>query len=117
MGKFPLAIKKVCTRSSAHVSEVKNIVPKIVGKSTYSKYVHEDFPLTSENGVMVKTILGEHSPINLVIDAKLYDVEIGNGATYKFALSPNRTLAGLSIRGNGGVIDGLEFHLRTRISL
>ncbi|MFJ5761107.1 hypothetical protein ACIQAA_18760 [Neobacillus sp. NPDC093182] len=66
---------------------------------------------------MVKTILGEHSPINLVIDAKLYDVEIGNGATYKFALSPNRTLAGLTIRGNGGVIDGLEFHLRTRISL
>ena len=46
---------------------------------TYSKYVHEDFPITSENGVMVKTILGEHSPINLVTDAKMYDVEIGNG--------------------------------------
>jgi redox-sensitive bicupin YhaK (pirin superfamily) len=75
---------------------------------TYSKYGHEDFPLTSENGVMAKTILGEHSPIHLVTDAKMYDVEIGNGATYKYALSPNRTLAGLSIRGNGGVIDELE---------
>lgn len=75
---------------------------------TYSKYVHEDFPITSENGVMTKTILGEHSPINLVTDAKMYDVELGNGATYNYALSPNRTLAGLAIRGNGGVIDELE---------
>ncbi|TDL75691.1 pirin [Rhodococcus qingshengii] len=75
---------------------------------TYSKYEHEDFPLNSENGVIVKTILGEHSPINLVTDAKMYDVEIENGATYKYVLSPNRTLAGLSIRGNGGVIDELE---------
>ncbi|MGM0835433.1 MAG: pirin family protein [Bacillota bacterium] len=75
---------------------------------TYSKYAHEDFPLASENGLVVKTILGENSPINLVTDAKMYDIEIGNGATYKVAISPNRTLAGLSIRGNGGVIDGLE---------
>lgn len=75
---------------------------------TYSKYVHEDFPFTSENGVVVKTILGEHSPINIVTDAKMYDVEIGNGVTYKYALSPNRTLAGLAIRGNGGVINELE---------
>ncbi|MDW7618205.1 pirin, partial [Peribacillus simplex] len=67
-----------------------------------------DFPITSENGVMIKTILGEHSPINLVTDAKMYDVELGNGATYNYALSPNRTLAGLAIRGNGGVIDELE---------
>lgn len=70
--------------------------------------MHEDFPLTSENGVMVKTILGEYSPINLVTDAKIYDVKIENGAIYKYDLSPNRTLAGLSIRGSGGVIDGLE---------
>ncbi|MDQ0971131.1 redox-sensitive bicupin YhaK (pirin superfamily) [Neobacillus niacini] len=75
---------------------------------TYSKYEHEDFPLNSESGVIVKTILGEHSPIKLVTDAKMYDVEIENGATYKYVLSPNRTLAGLSIRGNGGVIDELE---------
>ena len=85
-----------------HLSEAIKRTP------TYSKYVHEDFPITSENGVMIKTILGEHSPINLVTDAKMYDVELGNGATYNYALSPNRTLAGLAIRGNGGVIDELE---------
>ncbi|RBW68580.1 pirin family protein [Bacillus taeanensis] len=74
---------------------------------TYSQYVHEDFPVNLENGVTVKTILGEHSPINLVTDAKMYDVEIGNGAAYQYDLSPNRTLAGLAITGNGGVIDEL----------
>jgi quercetin 2,3-dioxygenase len=35
-------------------------------------------------------------------------LKLKNGATYKYVLSPNRTLAGLSIRGNGGVIDELE---------
>lgn len=85
-----------------HLSEAKKRTP------TYSKYVHEDFPITSENGVMVKTILGEHSPINIVTDVKMYDVEIGNGATYGYSLSPNRTLAGLAIRGNGGVINELD---------
>lgn len=77
-------------------------------RPTYSKYVHEDFSVTSENGVTIKTILGEHSPINIVTDAKMYDVEIANGETYKYALSPNRTLAGLAIRGDGGTIDELE---------
>ncbi|TDF91121.1 pirin family protein [Paenibacillus piri] len=75
---------------------------------TYRKYVHEDFPKVSENGVTVKTILGEHSPISIVTDAKIYDVQIENGATYKYFLSPNRTLAGLAIRGNGAVIEERE---------
>ncbi|PSL36281.1 hypothetical protein B0H99_107102 [Planomicrobium soli] len=74
----------------------------------YSKYEHEDFPIISENGVTVKTLLGEHSPINLIADAKMYDVELVNGATYTHALSPNRTLAGLAIRGNGVVMDESE---------
>jgi redox-sensitive bicupin YhaK (pirin superfamily) len=38
----------------------------------------------------------------------MYDVEIGIGATYSYTLSPNRTLAVLAIRGNGGVNDELE---------
>jgi redox-sensitive bicupin YhaK (pirin superfamily) len=75
---------------------------------TYRKYVHEDFPLVSEKGVTVKTILGEHSPIKIVTDAKMYDVQIANGATYKYLLSPNRTLAGLAIRGGGSVFEELE---------
>lgn len=38
----------------------------------------------------------------------MYDVEIGNGATYKNALSSNRTFAGLPIWGSDGVIDELK---------
>ncbi len=75
---------------------------------TYRKYVHEDFSIVSENGVTVKTILGEHSPITIVTDAQMFDVQIANGASYKYVLSPNRTLAGLAIKGNGGVIEGQE---------
>lgn len=75
---------------------------------TYRKYLHEDFPIVSENGITVKTVLGEHSPINIITDAKMVDVQIANGATYKYLLSPNRTLAGLAIRGDSGVIEGQE---------
>jgi redox-sensitive bicupin YhaK (pirin superfamily) len=71
---------------------------------TYSKYVHEDFPSNSIDGVTVKTILGDQSPINLVTDAQMSDVEIIKGASYSYVLSPNRTFAALAIRGNGGII-------------
>lgn len=75
---------------------------------TYRKYEHEDVPRVSGNGVTVKTILGEHSPIHIVTDAQIYDVQIENGATYKHVLSSNRTLAGLAIRGNGAVMEERE---------
>jgi quercetin 2,3-dioxygenase len=75
---------------------------------TYAKYEHQEFPITSENGVIVKTVLGDQSPVHLVTDAQIYDVEIRNGATYTHALAPNRTLAGLAIRGDGRMVDELE---------
>lgn len=75
---------------------------------TYSKYMHEEFPLTSNDGVIVKTILGDHSPINIVTDAKMYDIEIKNGVSFKYTLSANRTFAALAIRGNGGIVNELQ---------
>ncbi|MEK4563786.1 pirin family protein [Alkalihalobacillus sp. FSL R5-0424] len=74
---------------------------------TYANYVHEDFPITTEKDVTIKTIIGAQSPINLVTDVKMYDIEIKSGAVYSHTLSPNRTLAGLAIRGNGGMINDL----------
>ncbi|MFC5648798.1 hypothetical protein ACFPYJ_06585 [Paenibacillus solisilvae] len=51
----------------------------------------------------VKTILGEGSPVlQLVTDTRMFDVEIQPGASYVHRLLPNRTLAGLSIRGAVG---------------
>ncbi|WP_036717844.1 pirin family protein [Paenibacillus harenae] len=74
----------------------------------YSKYAHEDFPAVHDKGVTVKTILGTGSPMHLVTDAYMYDVNITAGATHTHALSSNRTLAGLAIRGKGGVIGRSE---------
>ncbi|WP_020617431.1 pirin family protein [Paenibacillus daejeonensis] len=75
---------------------------------TYRKYVHEDFPNVSENGVTVKTILGEHSPIQIVTDAQIYDVHMEKGAAYTHVLAPHRTFAALAIRGNGSVLTERE---------
>lgn len=70
---------------------------------TYSLFKHEQFTQTLRDGVNVKTILGEGSPIlNLVTDARMFDVEVEPGASYVHRLLPNRTLAGLAIRGDGG---------------
>ncbi|MDQ0885716.1 redox-sensitive bicupin YhaK (pirin superfamily) [Paenibacillus sp. V4I9] len=70
---------------------------------TYSLFKHEQFPQSRQDGVNVKTILGEGSPIlQLVTDARMFDVEIQPGTSYVHRVLPNRTLAGLSIRGDGG---------------
>ncbi|KQX68123.1 pirin family protein [Paenibacillus sp. Root444D2] len=72
---------------------------------TYSLFKHEKFPQSGKDGVNVKTILGEGSPVlHLVTDARMYDVEIQPGASVAHRLLPNRILAGLSIRGTGGSI-------------
>ncbi|SFF47882.1 hypothetical protein SAMN04487969_14819 [Paenibacillus algorifonticola] len=69
----------------------------------YAKYTHEQFPLTSENGVTVKTILGEHSPIQLVTDAIMVDVDMEAGAshTYSYSLGRSRIAGILASRGGG----------------
>lgn len=72
---------------------------------TYSLFKHEQFPQTCQDGVNVKTILGEGSPVQqLVAVARMFDVEIEPGASYVHGLLPNQTLAGLSIKGTGGSI-------------
>ncbi|OAS15747.1 pirin family protein [Paenibacillus oryzisoli] len=78
---------------------------------SYSLYKAEEFPQTEQNGIKIKTILGEGSPVRqLVSDARMFDIEVEAGVSYVHRLLPNRTLAGLSIRGNGGsfLIQGQE---------
>jgi redox-sensitive bicupin YhaK (pirin superfamily) len=72
---------------------------------TYSLFKHEQFPQTQQDGVNIKTILGEGSPVQqLVAVARMFDVEIQPGASYVHGLLPNQTLAGLSFKGTGGSI-------------
>ncbi|MDR6550059.1 pirin family protein [Paenibacillus qinlingensis] len=75
---------------------------------TYSLYKHEQFPQTRQAGVNIKTILGDGSPVQqLVADARMVDVEVEAGASYVHKLLPNRTLAGLAIRGQGGSLTSI----------
>ncbi|RLL40133.1 pirin [Oceanobacillus piezotolerans] len=73
-------------------------------KPTYSQFESSDFPEVNENGVSIKTILGNDAPIEIVADAKMWDVNIPKGKTYTHTLPANRTLAGLVIRGEGSLI-------------
>ncbi|MDP5272818.1 pirin family protein [Chengkuizengella sp. 2205SS18-9] len=79
---------------------------------TYTNYVHEDFGITKKNGVKIKTIIGENSPIELVTDAKMYDVTVSSGSSYQHSLSSNRTLAGLVIQGDGSVTSEETFQFK-----
>ncbi|WP_308633877.1 pirin family protein [Paenibacillus silvisoli] len=71
-------------------------------KPTYSLFKHEQFPQSRQDGVSIKTILGEGSPVQLIADARMFDVEIEPEASFTHRVMPNRTLAALAIRGDGG---------------
>jgi redox-sensitive bicupin YhaK (pirin superfamily) len=76
---------------------------------TYNEYQHEDFPLKKEGGAAIKTIIGEDSPVRLVADVKVWDVDIAAGNAYRHVLPAGRSLAALAIRGNGSwVVDGQD---------
>lgn len=70
-------------------------------KPTYALYEPHDFPITEQEGIQIKTVLGKTSPMQIVADAAMWDVFIPNGLEYRYHLSSNRTLSGLAIRGDG----------------
>lgn len=87
---------------------------------TYNQYDHEQFPSDSTDGVTVKTVIGEDSPVELVADVRMWDVELAAGAEYSHTLPAGRTLAALAIRGQGSWSEteageaqtGTDFHHR-----
>lgn len=68
---------------------------------TYNEYSHQDFPIKAEQGIRVKEVIGGESPITLVADVKMWDVELSAGNKYSYAIPPRRTLTTLAIRGQG----------------
>lgn len=74
-------------------------------KPIYTFFHNEEFPRISQDGVTVKTIVGEGSPIQkLITDVNMYDIEVEVGATYTHRLLPNRTFAALAFRGETGFL-------------
>ncbi|MFC5649370.1 pirin family protein [Paenibacillus solisilvae] len=82
-------------------------------KPTYIQYEHEDFPISQGEGFVQKTVIGEGSPIQIVADAQMWDVEIEPGAIYSHPIANNRTLSALAIRGNGVWTNGSDIEHRT----
>ncbi|WP_328699947.1 pirin family protein [Chengkuizengella marina] len=84
----------------------------------YTNYIHEDFVTTDKEGIKIKTIIGEKSPIELVTDAKMYDVTISSGSSYSHNLTSNRTLAGLIIKGDGSITsEDIQFNHKDFINV
>ncbi|MCY9659232.1 pirin family protein [Paenibacillus chondroitinus] len=74
-------------------------------KPMYTFFHDEEFPRSSHDGINVKTVVGEGSPIQkLVTDVNMYDIEVEAGATYVHRLLPNRTFAALAFRGKSGIL-------------
>ncbi|NOU92842.1 pirin [Paenibacillus sp. LMG 31456] len=71
-------------------------------KPTYNQFDHEAFPVVETTGLTVKTVLGEGSPVELVADVQMWDVELAGGSQYSHKLAAGRSLAALAIRGHGG---------------
>lgn len=69
----------------------------------YLQYNSEDFSVIDKAGVTIKTILGNDSPMKIVTDGQMWDIRIPKGTVYTHSLAPNRTLAGLAIRGDGAL--------------
>ncbi|MBM7568231.1 pirin family protein [Paenibacillus sacheonensis] len=68
---------------------------------TYNQYEHEAFPIEQGSGFTKKTVIGEGSPIHIVADARMWDVEIEPGASYSHPVENGRSLTALAIRGGG----------------
>jgi redox-sensitive bicupin YhaK (pirin superfamily) len=68
---------------------------------TYDQYEPEAFPTTNQNGLQIKTVIGENSPINLVTDVKMWDVKLTPNNNYKHTIPTGCTLATLALRGDG----------------
>ncbi|MUG73464.1 pirin family protein [Paenibacillus validus] len=70
-------------------------------KPTYKQFEHEEFPIRQANGAVLKTVIGEGSPIELVADVHVWDIELEPGASYTHTIPGGRTLTALTIRGQG----------------
>jgi redox-sensitive bicupin YhaK (pirin superfamily) len=68
---------------------------------SYNQYQHEQFPSKEESGIVIKTVIGEGSPVRIETDAQVYDFTFAPGAAYTYSLNKDRILSFLVIQGSG----------------
>jgi len=74
---------------------------------TYAQFEHEQFPIVSGDGYVVKTVIGTDAPVELVTDVQMWDVEIEPGKTFQHTIPAGKSLTALAIRG-GGELSGMD---------
>ncbi|MDD9270639.1 pirin family protein [Paenibacillus sp. GCM10023248] len=74
--------------------------------ATYNQYDHGQFPVSRQEGVTAKAVIGGSAPIQLDTDVNMYDWLLEPGSAFAYSLDPNRQLAFLVIRGQGTAADG-----------
>ncbi|MGD8190684.1 pirin family protein [Brevibacillus ginsengisoli] len=66
---------------------------------TYADYAADVIPVAEKDGVTVKSILGGHSPVQLVADSLMWDVHISAGQKYELTIPNGYSVAGLVVEG------------------
>lgn len=85
-------------------------------KPTYNQFSHEELPMEIKNGSRIKTVIGKGSPVDLVADVQLYDIEVAEGKSTSIPVPAHYSLAMLTIRGNG-TVNNTSFHHKEFIVL
>ncbi|GED72709.1 hypothetical protein BRE01_64110 [Brevibacillus reuszeri] len=78
---------------------------------TYSDYQVQDFPVETKDGCTIKSIVGGTSPVQLVADAKMWDVTISAGESFEMMVPDGYSIAGLGIEGQSN----WQIHNETRL--
>jgi redox-sensitive bicupin YhaK (pirin superfamily) len=78
-----------------------NLNETIKTKPTYRQLTDEEFPVDEFDGGNVKKILGEGSPMELVADSKMEEIQIDPGKSYLLNQGSDRLKAIVVIAGKG----------------
>jgi redox-sensitive bicupin YhaK (pirin superfamily) len=70
-------------------------------KPTYNQYEDEAFSVSNRKGYEIKTVIGKASPVQLVADVRMWDIQVKPGNVYKHTIPAGYSLATLAIRGDG----------------
>ena len=68
---------------------------------TYGEFHHEDFPVSSKDGVTIKSIIGEEGPVELVAPVQMQEISVLPGRQFVRSLQKGMSLAALTIGGEG----------------
>ncbi|WP_159881040.1 pirin family protein [Paenibacillus puerhi] len=77
---------------------------------TYRQFEHEQFPIMEGDGYTLKTVIGPGAPVELVADARVWDLEAEPGSSFSYTIPAGRSLAVLAIRGHGAWIQQTGDH-------